>query len=55
MLQKYKKNLKRILWTIVCHETGHPGRYTQVSRNIQSIKMNQEDTDLWIDWSVAVK
>ena len=33
-----QKNCKKILWTVLCQQTGQPKRNGQVSRNIHSTK-----------------
>ena len=44
ILQKNKKNM-RILWTITCQQIWRPRRNGQLSRDLQSAKMNQEEID----------
>ena len=36
--REIQKNLKRILWTVICQQTGQCRRNGQISSNIQSAK-----------------
>ena len=43
-------NYKKILWKIICQQTGQPGRNGWTPRNIQTNKSeNRKKQKLWID------
>ena len=55
MLQKYKKNYKKTLWTIIYWQTEQPGRNEHISTNITGhqnwIKKKQHTLKRPITWS----